>query len=382
LNTQYADTKKPGNILVADDDPSTCKFLKSLLESQSHSVTITHEGKSALENAKRNLPDVLLLDLRMPEVDGITVCRTLKEDPNTAAIQIIVITGYDDRETRLDGIKAGADDFLVKPIDSDEVLLRVKNAINTRRLYDKIKEDFVQLEKLEQMQKRLMHMILHDMRTPLMSLITGLELLASIDMKYNKEKALDALDAARAASRELIELANSIIDVSRLQADRMPLSIRACGITEVIKDAIHILKPMFGTAKIVLREPDQQTTVWCDSDIIRRVMVNLLSNALKATSFRGVIEIAVSKNEENVSISVHDEGIPIPKEYHEKIFEQFGEVEIGRRLSSSVGLGLPFCKMATEAHGGKIYIESGKTEGNTFIVTLPVHGPIHSSNAS
>ena len=376
MNEQYAGLNKTGRILVADDDYNTCNFLKTLLATQLHTVIVVSDGKAALEVARRELPDVLLLDLRMPEINGTEVYRSLKSDPVTAAIRVIIITGYDDRDTRLEGIKAGADDFLTKPVDSEEVLLRVRNAINMKYLFDKVKEDYEKLQKLEEMQKRLIHMILHDMRTPLMSLITGLEMLAFTDVKKNKEQVLNALDAARTASRELIEMANSMLDISRMESGKMPLTIRACSIGELVKDAIHVLKPMFGVAKIVLDEPSSPKTVWCDGDIIRRVIINLLSNALKAQSFRGMVNITIREEGGNIRISVIDEGAAIPPEYHQKIFERFGEVEIGRKLSSSIGLGLPFCKMAVEAHGGSIRVENNKVMGNTFTVLLPMHLPV------
>jgi len=374
-STGNHEVSKIGRILVADDDANTRNFLKSLLERTGHTVAVAEDGNATLAEINTTPPDVVLLDIRMPGMGGLDVCRKLKSNPATAAIRVLMITGYDDRQNRLDCIRAGADDFLAKPVDNDEVILRVGNSVHTKHLFDKVEEDYRRLRQLEKMRDELTQMVLHDMRTPLTSIVMSLEFLAATGGKQPKGVLEQAFNTARAATRELLEMANSMLDVSRLEEGKMPLTMRPCSMVELVRDAIHLLKPMFGRARVVLDEPNSLEPVRCDGDVIRRIVVNLVGNALKATEFREDVDVTIRQEGDKVRVSVRDEGQPIPEKYHAKLFERFGESEMGDRQSHSVGLGLPFCKLAVEAHGGNIGITAEPTIGNTFWFVLPVKGP-------
>ena len=369
------EVSRVGRILVADDDRDTCNFLKTFLERHGHTVEVAEDGNMALAEVSRNAPDVVLLDMRMPGLSGLDVCHKLKADAATAAIRVLMITGHDDRNSRLAGIRAGADDFLAKPVDNDEVILRVGNAVHTKHLFDQVQESYRRLQEVQKMRDDLTQMVMHDMRTPLTSIVMSLEFLASTGGKQPKDVLTEAFNAARAATRELLEMANSMLDVSRLEQGRMPLTIRTCSLIELVRDAIHLLKPMLGRARIVLDEPRELGPILCDGDVIRRVVVNLLGNAVKATEFREAVDVTIRQEGDKVRVSVRDQGQPIQAKYHAKLFERFGESEMGDRQSHSVGLGLPFCKLAVEAHGGSIGITSEMNAGNTFWFVLPITGP-------
>src|ERR1035437_8797883 len=156
-----------GRILVADDEAKNRKLFRDILETQGHQVTLAEDGQQALEKALANPPDVILLDVMMPKLNGYEVCAQLRKDSRTAQLPILMITALKDRNDRLKGIHAGANDFLTKPVDAAEIRLRVKNAVFAKHLYDKVQDDYARLKELETLRDNLTHMIVHDMRTPL-----------------------------------------------------------------------------------------------------------------------------------------------------------------------------------------------------------------------
>ncbi|OGV64738.1 MAG: hypothetical protein A2498_13540 [Lentisphaerae bacterium RIFOXYC12_FULL_60_16] len=365
-----------GTILVVDDDANIREYLQRLLTLNGFKVAVCEDGESGLKAVAGTSPDVVVMDVRMPGLSGIEVCRRIKADPATRPIRVLLITGYDDRESRLDGIRSGADDLLVKPVDSDEVLLRVRNAVHTRHLFREVQDNLVRVQSLERMRDNLVQMIVHDMRTPMTAVSMSLEFLAQTSERQYPTERATALQTARGAARDLLEMANTILDTNRMQEGKMPLQVRSCSLPEIVKDAIYLLKPMLGRTRVIVNEPGTLMPVYCDGDVIRRVLVNLIGNAVKAVGFKESVEVTLKSDNDKVRVSVCDLGPNIPHEDQAGMFERFGESEARIRENAySVGLGLSFCKLAVEAHGGTIGVESSPTTGNVFWFRLPVNGP-------
>ena len=364
-----------GRVLVVDDQDTNRHLLRDLLEAQGHEVIEALEGVEALQRVAELAPDVVLLDIGLPGMDGFEVCRRLKADPATAPIPVLLVTGLSQRDQRLLGFGAGANDYITKPIDQSDLTLRVRNAIRMRQLYLEVEEQYRQLEQIERLRDGLVHMIVHDLRSPLAGIRAYLDLLKLDGADKLDAELTESIDAARKVAVEMTDMVSDLLDVSRMEAGKMPLELARASVDVLARDAVAAA----GAASHVqmrVDTPANRLRLVCDSGIIRRVIANLVGNAVKFTPALGQITVIVHGDEAEVRVSVVDTGPGIPPEYHQKVFEKYGQVEAARHgAKHSSGLGLTFCKYAVEAHGGRIGLESGVGKGSTFWIALPVRGP-------
>jgi two-component system, sensor histidine kinase and response regulator len=350
-----------GRILLADDEEKNRRLLRDILESEGYNVTLAEDGQQALEKVFAEPPDVVLLDIMMPKLDGYAVCSQLRKDSRTAHLPIMIITALKDRADMLKGIRAGANDFLTKPIDAEEIRLRVKNAALAKQLNDKVQETLVKLRELEMLRDNLTHMIVHDMRSPLM-VASG-----SFAMITNEQDRLSPTQKEFAtmgeyACRELIEMVTSLLDVSRMEAGKMPINRVSCDIREMAQTAVDSVAVLVRKKNLTLRVTGDSVCAAVDPDITHRVLVNLLGNAIKFSPEGGTLGIGITSTGRAVRVTVSDQGPGIPQEYHQRIFDKFGQVESRKENRKySTGLGLAFCKLAVEAQGGQIGVESPST---------------------
>lgn len=358
-------------ILVVDDEPRNVLLLQDLLEVRGYTVWTAADGVEGLALARARGPDVILLDLMMPRLSGFDVCRQLKADQQTAMIPVLLVTSLDARQDRLAGIGAGANDFITKPIDSGDLLLRVKNAVTTKRLYDQVARQVRQLQELEAARDTLTHMIVHDLRSPLTGLQGYLDLLKTVAADGNPE-VLEFAREAHVIAGQLKDLVSQVLDVSRLESGQMPLSPKETDLVPLLPAAVASLGPAPSGVRVAYQVPEQPVVVACDPDLVSRVVVNLVGNAFKFTPAGGEVCIGLGADNGRVRLTVTDSGPGIPAEFREMIFEKFGQAPGGHKtVARSTGLGLTFCKLAVEAHGGRIGVESAEKGGARFWVELP-----------
>lgn len=359
-----------GHILVVDDDAKNRRLLTDVLSAKGHRVSEANNGETGLRCAREDAPDVILLDVMMPKLDGFEVCKRLKSTSASASIPILMVTALHERSDRLAGVAAGADDFISKPIDTEELSLRVRNAIRMKRFHDQTRRDFDRLKNLEQLRDDLTHMIVHDLRSPLMALTAIFDMIrGGYDLQNDKSQLLSA--GTEAASM-LTEMVNSLLDVSKLEAGEMSLKPTSCDACEIVREATRMLNPSFEQVQLDLNIPSHSVTVQCDRELIRRVVTNLVGNAVKYSPGGSTVTVTVRSNQEAIYCEVADAGPGIPKEFYERVFEKFGQVDVRRkRQTHSTGLGLTFCKLAVEAHGGTIGLSSELGKGSTFFFSLP-----------
>jgi len=363
-----------GRVLVVDDEESNRELLRVILEAQGHQVFVAVNGIEGLERVVEDRPDVVLLDVLMPKMNGNDVCRQLKGSPQTASIPVILISGLRTREDMLKGIEAGANDFLSKPVDTRDVLLRVRNAIYTKRLFDQLEESYHRLRELEALRDNLTHMIVHDLRNPLTGIQASLQLMQLRMRMDNKldPNTVENLDLAFKLTKTLAAMISSLLDISKLEAGKMSLNLRPGDLRTVTQEALQALGSTEEHERVILEESSQAVEAPFDRDMIQRVIANLVGNAIKFTPREGKIGITVKREGDQAQVAVTDTGPGISPEYQEKIFEKFGQVEAAQvGQNRSTGLGLTFCKLAVEAHGGKIMVESRVGEGSTFRFWLP-----------
>jgi len=364
--------KTKGKILIVEDEEGSRHLLKEILQIDGHNVFEAETGEEALKVARKINPDAVLLDIILPGINGFEVCKKLKEDPVTDYIPVVMISVLKERSDRIRGIKEGAMDFISKPIDRLEVLLKVKNAIFLKHLMDNVKKSYEKLKELEGLKNDLTSMIVHDLRQPLMVISGYLQLFELENHEGFTEKQITIIKKIINAVDLLKEMTGSLLDISRLETGEMKLNKTICNIGEIVNEVMENLGPKVESYSFSFEFPDQGVLVQCDRDIIRRVFTNIIENAFKFTPEGGKIRIAAEIKNDEVLFSITDSGPGIPPQYHSKIFEKFGVLEVEKeRKRYSVGLGLAFCKLAVEAHKGSIGVNSEPDRGSTFWFALP-----------
>ena len=353
--------------LVVDDDESARLILRAALEGEGYRVVEASSGAEALDLVKTQPPDVILMDVMMPGMDGVEACRRLCSNPQTAQIPVILVTAQRRREARLDGIAAGARDFLTKPVDVADFRVRVRNATVMKRMYDESEARFRRISELERLRDSLVHMIVHDLRTPLTVTKGNLELM-EMSLPGNADPELgELLRGALSSVGSITGMIDSMLDMSKLESETLAPALQTVDVGELVRSALEALGPM--ASRVRVPEPFSAGPVLarCDPHLVGRVLQNLLTNALDYSPEGEPVTVSLVDAPEAVRIMVSDRGPGIPEEYREKIFEKFGQVAGTRKLrKASIGLGLAFSKLAIEAHGGRIGVESGEGAGSTF----------------
>ena len=362
-----------GRILVVDDIAANVRLLAGILKVADYDVLTAESGADALQKVEEFAPDVVLLDVMMPEMDGFEVCRRLRENPRTVSLPVVTVTALHETEDRVRALEAGADDFLTKPVNEIEVVARVKSLVRVKRGRDELESTLSDLQRAESLRDSLASMLVHDLRAPLTTILAPLEMLSSNAFGELNEMQSEVAEMATRGANRLLYLVNELLDVSKLESGNMTLQPSEFQVAPVVEEALELTGVLAGRdEQLVEREYSNDFQVRADEDLLRRVLSNLLSNAVKFTPSDGRIGVGAKTGDNEVLFWVRDEGDGVPPEYRDKIFEKFGQVESrqeGRKLST--GLGLTFCKLAVEAHGGRIWIESEAGRGSTFFFTLP-----------
>jgi signal transduction histidine kinase len=265
------------------------------------------------------------------------------------------------------GFAVGGVDYITKPFQVEEVQARVDSQLALRAARQDLAQSLRRLQDLERLRDDLVHMVVHDMRSPLSSLIMNLGLLK---MQVSGDLVETVNDVVLAA-RNLNGMANTLLDLSRLEEGKMPLNKASCDLVALTRQAKDAVAAMDLSRAIEVEEGDV-SSVACDGELVRRVLENLISNGIKHTPTGGKLRIVIRTNSGTVRVAVHDEGPGVPLAARQRIFEKFGAITTRREQSyHSVGLGLAFCKLAIEAHGGSIGVEAAVPRGSVFWFELP-----------
>jgi signal transduction histidine kinase len=372
-------------ILIVDDEEKNIKLLKTMLISENYQVFGALSGVEALKMVGDLSPDLILLDVLMPQMGGLEVCMELKQAEKTRMIPIVIITALSEKEHRIRAMEAGADDFLSKPVDRTELLVRIKSLLRLKSYHDdlldsykEIAEKSEKLQELERIKEGLTHMIVHDLNNPLMVISMALESLLMDTVSFTQsqfQKIKKCLDC----TLELGQFIQRLLDIHKMEEGTMELHKEVTDLVEVVDEVLDQFAYRADVKQISLSfpRPADVPSARIDQELIKRVLANLLDNAMTNSPDGGTIEISIDdlREKEVIWFRVRDNGTGLAPEYHQEIFEKFKQVELkeaGVKTGSS-GLGLAFCKMAVEAHKGEIWVESeGEGKGCVFTFTVPV----------
>lgn len=379
-------TEKKATILLVDDEPGMRETLKDILVDEGYEVTIFASGKEAVKEIRKGLFDIVMVDLKLPDVGGIEVMEEAKEvNPESA---VIVMTGYASLESAVDALNRGAFSYIIKPFNMDEVKVVIKKAVHQIRLFKenqnlidelqltrrKLEKAVKELENASQIKSHFLASMSHELRTPINAIIGFTDFLLE-DHTLNTAQKSD-VERISINAQNLLRLIDEILDLSRIEAGKTRLVKEIVDIVPLVRKVIDTLR--LAAEKKRIKIENQMSSpfprVFVDPNRIMQVLANLVSNAIKYTKEGGKITLSAEEKGDALAISVADTGIGIPPQYLDKIFERFERVPLKSTPGvTGVGLGLTISKELLNLHHGKIWVESEVDKGSKFSFSLLVY---------
>jgi K+-sensing histidine kinase KdpD len=355
--------KEKTSILVVDDEPDNFDVIEGLLYKYDYHLFYASGGKNALSQVEIINPDLILLDVMMPDLDGIEVCKIIKEKREWRSIPIIMVTALTDKKDLAKCLNVGADDFISKPVNRMELIARVHSMLRIKHQYDSLQE-------LLKLRDEMTNIIVHDLRNPLANIILCAGILKM--PKITKEIYLKKVEEIIASGDILNNQIDSLLQMAKIQSGKIVLSYKPTNINELLESEIKSFTNIAASHNIdlILNLPSENKQVNLDLQIIRRVLDNLFSNAVKFSPSHSKIICELNYlDSDRIEIKIIDFGQTISEEKKKLIFEKY---EIGFQVKGvqQIGLGLAFCKIAIEAHHGTIRVENNQPTGNIFIIEL------------
>ncbi|MCT7986023.1 hybrid sensor histidine kinase/response regulator [Laspinema sp. A4] len=367
---------KTDRILVVDDSPDNVLLVKTILEEEGYDITQAESGYAALAQIHESPPDLVLLDIMMPGMDGYEVTRRIRDNKKLPFIPILLITAHD-QPSVVEGLDLGADDFIRKPVELDELLARVRSLLRLKHSVD-------ERDEIARQREDFVSRLTHDLRTPLVAADRMLNLLKQEALGPITPQMEEVFTTMVRSNQNLLKMVNTLLEVYRYEADRKNLNFSLVDMPQLIQEIIDELMPIaqeketeikikYGTA--VNGSGKTSGFVRGDRLELRRLMTNLVGNAIKFTD-NGMIEIRITEDETRknsggpnwIAIAVVDNGAGISEADQTRLFERFLP---GKHKRSGSGLGLHLCKRITEAHNGTIDVKSVLGKGSVFSVRLP-----------
>ena len=376
-------------ILVVDDIPANLKVLREVLEPRGFRIFLSPRGDVALKVARSETPDLILLDVMMPGMDGLEVCRLLKADPSTAGIPVIFITAKDDAVDVVNGFAVGGVDYISKPFQAEVVIARTATHLRNGRLARALKTKNEELdaaraaaEKAREAQSTFLATMSHEIRTPMNSVLGMTALLAETPLSLEQS---DFVETIRTGSRSLLGVINEILDFSKIESGRMSLESHPFNLNATLEEVVDLLAVKAVEKGLDLAyqiESGLPETFIGDAARMRQVLLNLAGNALKFTA-KGEVVINVRRESAGpaeigsgnaaLRFDVRDSGIGIPTEKLDRLFQPFTQVDSSTtRQYGGTGLGLAISKRLVELMGGRMWLESQSGAGSTFHFAVPL----------
>ncbi len=364
--------EKP-SVIVVDDNTNNLQVLADILRSKGLKVATVKDGFKALKFIRNKRPDLILLDIMMPEMDGYEVCRRLKADPSTEDIPVIFITALNDTQDKIKGFAHGCVDYISKPFRKEEVFARVIVHLNLRRAQEELKAANRKLRIVNTTKDKLFSIIAHDLRGPISSLAGMLDMVAADPGLLDKVNREEVFNEMKLSAQNAYHLLENLLSWAKNQQGNISCHRQNLNLGPMVKNIIHLFSSVAKQKSITINSKvSDSTKVFADTDMLMIVMRNLISNALKFTHDSGQVTISAESYDGFVEIAVHDNGVGIAEEHLGRLFspeEMF--TTYGTRNEKGSGLGLVLCKEFIEKNGGTLKIESCPEKGSRFIFTLP-----------
>lgn len=387
-------------ILYVEDNPENKLLVRRVLEAQGYRVVDADDGLSGIRVAQEIQPDLILMDINLPGMDGYEAATKIKSIPSLRHVPIVALTANVMQGDRERSLAAGCDGYLPKPIDIDQLIEQIEAFLAgkreevapderevyleeyARKLVNKLEAKIVELEKanaelreLDRLKSEFVSTVSHELRTPLNIIIGHAEILQDELFGPLNDHQKRYVDNILNSARHLLELVENILDLSRIESGKLELDMQPFDVVQAVDEVRALLDPLAERKEIrvVVRiDPDLQQIV-ADRLRFKQILYNLMSNAVKFTPNGGRVDVTVERlPNEWVQIVVRDTGIGIPQEHLETIFERFRQLDSSfSREWEGTGLGLALTREFVRLHGGKIEVQSQVGKGSTFTVLLP-----------
>ncbi|BCL38034.1 hybrid sensor histidine kinase/response regulator [Nostoc sp. MS1] len=359
---------KIDRILAVDDTRDNLILVQTILESEGYEIDLVSDGISALHKVEESLPDLILLDVMMPGMDGYEVTRRIRNNPAINYIPILLITAFHESSV-VEGLDAGADDFIRKPFDTDELLARVRSLLRLKHSLD-------EQRKMARQREDFVSRLTHDLRTPLVAADRMLDLFQQEAFCKISPEMKQAISVMIRSNQNLMQMVNTLLEVYRFEAGKKTLNYEACNLKQIAQEVVSELTALTDEKGITLKLDtnnidnlgDKAGVVMGDALELRRVIYNLVANAIKFTDTGGIEIRFFEPNPHWLIIEIQDTGYGIAPEDQVSIFERFRQ---GRNKRSGSGLGLHLSSRIVEAHEGTISLTSEVGKGSIFTVKLP-----------
>ena len=362
-----------GTILVVDDNASNRALAQATLEDEGYRVVLADGGETAIAAFEQEAPDCVLLDVRMPGMDGPTACERIRALPGGRDTPVVFVTALRDVDTFDRTVCAGGDDFMTKPFRPTELVVRVEAALKLRRLaterselYGQIKHQRDDLQRLQLQKEQLVAFVVHDLKNPVNSIDLHAELV--LRDRDASERSRRAAEKIRDESRALLRMITTLLDIAKADEGRLSPVRRRIGLEAMVDTVISELDARAQVAGVRLVRALEAPAVSADPELLRRVLENLVENAIRHAPEGTEVRISTRVAQGGVELRVRDAGAGVPPDQRERVFERFVQ-GVAESTRTNRGLGLAFCKLAVEAHGGRIWIEDG-APGAAFCVWL------------
>ncbi len=372
------------SILVIDDDMKNLSLLFNLLNEAGFEVLVSRDGESAIKSAENAQPNLILLDVLMSGIDGFETCRRLKASEKTQHIPVIFMTGLTSTVNKVRGFELGAIDYLTKPVEPEEVLVRIKTHLTIQQLQQDLQTKNQELQAslereqdLNTFKSRFMSIATHEFRNPLTTVLFSSNLLRRYSAKITSEQNMikemgEELDSIERSVRQMMITLDGVLKVSKSETERFkfqPTSVNIKKLCQYVIEKFSIKAAETHTIHFLDKLESPQAVV--EPKLMEQILSNLLSNAIKYSPNGGTITCNLFQENGVLILSVKDEGIGISKEDQRRLFKAF---QRGGNVNGiqGTGLGLSIVKQFVELHGGTIHVESEVDRETTFKVALPI----------
>jgi signal transduction histidine kinase len=359
-------------VLVVDDNAANRGVLEGYLTAAGYEVVQARNGAEALALFPRADPDLVLLDIFMRDMNGFEVAQQLRELAGGMQTPIVFITASGDAATHQAALASAGDDFLTKPVDRVALLMRVRSLLRIKRISNLILQSHQQLSQLEAQKEELISLVVHDLKSPLTAILSNAEFVLLTQALEEESRA--ALRDVLGASRFMHRMVMNILDISLADQGRLSIRPESIGLAEVLQEIVGAVQHRASTRRqaFVVETIPPEVRLYVDADLFRRLMENLLDNSCKYAPEASTVRLGVRFPESQcVDLMVADNGPGLSAEQRERMFTRQVAGVPGTSMRDSRGIGLRFCRMAAEAHGGNIWVEANAPQGLCFYIRLP-----------
>ena len=362
-------------ILIVDDERHNRELLKVMLAPEGFALLTAANGEEALSMVAQQPPDLVLLDVMMPGMDGYQVAAAIKGNAATKHIPVIMVTALDDHDARMLGLSAGAEDFISKPVDRAETCVRVRNLLRLKAYGDELAAARAMAEDANNAKTLFLRAMSHELRTPL-NAISGYTQLLELGIRgpLNPAQVQDLGRINRAAAY-LLSLINDVLTVARMEGAR-PLDVVSVEVNGALAEVegLCALQAAAKGVKLTVKLCEREILVAADAERFQQIMLNLITNAIKFTPAGGKIDVRCDEDAGRVRVCVKDTGVGVGARDMHRVFDPF--VQVDRQLTKAaqqgIGLGLSISRELARAMHGDLTIQSTESVGSTFTLTLPI----------